>query len=225
MAKLGDVATNVLAVISVACAVTVTVVAVRGQTARRGTAAPQPRHVSNWREYAAVGHRMGSAAAPVTITEFADFQCPVCRQFTLGALASIRREYGNRVAVVYRYWPLSMHPLAYPAARAAECAAAQGRFEAFHDLIYAKQDSLGLKSFASFARDAGVPDSTAFAACDFKLGPVAVVERDIAAVEALGGTGTPTLLVNDLVLPGAADSARFDQYVRSALRAAGAATP
>ncbi len=219
MAKLGDIATNVLAVISVTCAVTVTVVAVRGQTARRGTAAPQPRHVSNWREYAAVGHRMGSAAAPVTITEFADFQCPVCRQFTLGALASIRREYGNRVAVVYRYWPLSMHPLAYPAARAAECAAAQGRFEAFHDLLYAKQDSLGLKSFASFARDAGVADTIAFARCNAGA-TVPAIETDVTAAKEVGGTGTPTLLVNDLMLPGAPDSARLEKLVNQALRSA-----
>lgn len=116
-------------------------------------------------------------------------------------------------------------PLGVHAARAAECAAAQGRFEQFHDAVYAKQDSLGLKSFASFARDAGVPDSVAFGACNDGTAPVPVVQRDIAAAGALGGTGTPTLLVNDLMLPGAPDSTRFDQYVRRALRQSGGALP
>ena len=109
---------------------------------------------------------------------------------------------------MYRHWPLtSIHRFAYPAARAAECAGRQGRFEAFHDLVYAKQESLGLKTFAEFARESGVSNLRAFASCIATTTSVPAIEADISEALRVGGIGTPTILVNGYRLPEPPDSA------------------
>ncbi len=59
-------------------------------------------------------------------------------------MRQIRSQYGDQVAVVYRHFPLtSIHPHAWRAAVAAECAGAQGKFEAFHDVLFDEQEAIG----------------------------------------------------------------------------------
>jgi protein-disulfide isomerase len=159
---------------------------------------------------------MGPQGAKVTILEFADFECPACRQFE-PTLRAARAKYPSDVAVVFRHWPLPYHHFALPAARAAECANAQGRFEAMHDLLYARQDSLGLKSFASFAADAGVADTAAFDVCNRSGGPVMALAADTTDARQLGGRGTPTVVVNGLLL-GVPNGAALDKAIQDALK-------
>ena len=212
---------TVLVAVAVLCAV-----AVAGTTVHREffpasdnrTDEPKPVPVANWKNFA-VGHRFGPADAPVTIIEFADFECPVCRTFTLGPLQAIRDKYPTQVAVVFRHWPLRYHRFAYASARAAECAGRQGKFEQFHDMIYLKQDSIGLKPFEDYAREVGVQDLPAFNSCNTATSPIPSVEADKVAATSVGGSGTPTILINGLRLPGAPDSARLEQFVRAALLA------
>ena len=73
--------------------------------------------VSNWRDFGKLGARMGPPNARVTIVEFADFQCPYCR-IAAADLHSLRRSYGDDVAVVYRHFPL--HRFARSAALAVD---------------------------------------------------------------------------------------------------------
>jgi|SRR5215470_17353089 len=77
----------------------------------------------------------GSNASTVTLEEFADFECPACGKF-YPILKSIEVEYGNRIRVVFREFPLSQHVHAMTAARAAEAAGMQGKFWEMHDLLY-----------------------------------------------------------------------------------------
>jgi protein-disulfide isomerase len=160
----------------------------------------EPIPVENWGELIASGHAVGPPDAPVTILVFADFECVACRSFAEGPLREIRERYADSVRVIHRHWPLPYHRFAYPAARASECAAAQGRFWAFHDLLYEKQDSLGLKSFSDFAVESGVSDIPMFEACNSRTEPIASITSDSSAVRGIGGTGTPTVLVNGLRL-------------------------
>lgn len=185
-------------------------------------AAPVPpgralREVADWTGYGAVGHRIGSPQALVTIVEFADFECPVCRVFTNGALKAARAEFGDTVAVVFRHMPLSNHKLAYPTARAAECASSEGRFEAFHDAVYSHQDSLGILPISEFARRAGVRDMRKFELCNGSSERVPAIDVDVAAAKALGASGTPTLLINSVLVPGAPDSSRLVEFIRKAI--------
>jgi len=81
-------------------------------------------------------HVRGSANAPVTVIEYADFQCPYCRQLhvTLQAAAS-----EGKIRWVYRDYPLSMHEFAFREAEAAQCAGAQGKYWEYADALYAHQ--------------------------------------------------------------------------------------
>jgi len=183
------------------------------------TAKSETAEISEWRKYGEVGHRVGSASAPVRIVVFGDYECPVCASFER-ILQRAALAHADEIAIVYRHWPLTaIHRFAYPAARAAECAAAQGRFEAFHKLLYAKRDSLGLAPFDRLAADAGVPDLKAFARCNSVPGKVAAVEADAAAALEIGGTGTPTLLINSLRISGGPDSATLEKYISKQLNA------
>jgi protein-disulfide isomerase len=205
-------------VVATGCAVVVTWSLLSGRLTA-GSAPPEvtPVFVDNWQEIARPGRRIGGDHAIVTIVEFGDYECPVCRRFANGALAGAFAEFGDDLALVFRHWPLSYHRFAYPAARAAECAAAQGRFDQMHDLLYRKGDSLGLKTFWSFADESGVADSSTFASCVEATAAIASIESGIAAAESLDATGTPYLLVNGRRLRGAPDSARFLAIVREAL--------
>jgi protein-disulfide isomerase len=87
----------------------------------------------------------GAANATVTIEEFADFQCGACA-FYSQVLRDVRTAYGDKVRIVFRQYPLQMHPKAYDAARAAEAAGLQGKFWEMHDLIFQKQKDWSLAS-------------------------------------------------------------------------------
>src|SRR5438046_2722744 len=85
----------------------------------------------------------GRAAAPVTVYEMSDFQCPYCREFALGTMPALEREYiePGKVRFVYINLPLSsVHRNAASAAEVALCAARQQRFWPMHDLLFRHQD-------------------------------------------------------------------------------------
>ena len=84
---------------------------------------------------------LGNAAAPVTMIEFSDFQCPFCLKFWQETFPQIKQTYidTGKVKFVYRDFPLSFHPGAMPAAQAANCANEQGKYWEMNDLIFKKQ--------------------------------------------------------------------------------------
>jgi protein-disulfide isomerase len=139
---------------------------------------------------------MGPVDAKVVVVEFADFECPVCRTFMSTTMVPFLRDHPDEAALVFRHWPLSYHRFAYPAARASECAAAQGRFVTYHDLLYEYQDSLGLKPFREMAQEAGVLELAQFDECIARTEQVTRIEDDIAEAQTRGGSGTPTIFVN-----------------------------
>lgn len=202
------------------CVLTMTALVVRREL-RRPTLAGAPRStvVADWLTYVAGGHIIGPTEAPVTIIEFADFQCPHC-QHLARILRDLRQEYPKEIRVVYRNYPLSgLHPFALEAALAAECAGLQGRFDAYHDVLFEWQDSIGTVRWDVFARHAGVPRIAAFAKCIRDRTTAHRVEADVAAGERLGVTSTPTVVVNGLELLGGTPSLAFlDTIVGTAIR-------
>ena len=164
-------------------------------TRRRSHRAP-PEEVSDWRRYASAGHRIGSRSATVVITEFSDFQCPFCRRLHL-VLNVIRARHPEDVAIVYRHFPLPhAHHYARAAALAAECAAAQGRFESYHDALYQHQRALGRLPWTQYALLAGVRDTLSFDRCVRDSIYARVLQADVDAARELNVTRTPTVLVN-----------------------------
>jgi len=155
-----------------------------------------------WKSIAATGNRMGSAASPVLIVEFADFQCRACRTLAL-ELRQIRAMYPNRLSVLYRHLPITGGAESRMAATGSECAAVQGRFGAYHDLLYDKQDSIGLIAWDDLAIRAKVPRIVDFNTCMRKNTFSHRITDDSLAGERLGVNATPAFLVNGSLYVGA----------------------
>ena len=160
------------------------------------------------------GPTRGPADARVTIVAFLDFQCPYCVR-ALPALDSMLRRYPEDVRLVIRHRPLSMHPQAAPAARAAIAAARQGlpKFWRFHDLLWeAGPSQLGDAAFEAAALRAGldVPRWKKDVASD---AVAKVLAADEAVADALGVTGTPTFFVNGRAVVGAPPVEAFDALI------------
>jgi len=84
------------------------------------------------------GHAIGSDSAPVTIIEYADFECPACAQFAILTGPDIKQRLvaTGQVRWIFRDLPLSMHRNSLAAHHAAQCAGEQGRFWEMHDQIF-----------------------------------------------------------------------------------------
>lgn len=174
----------------------------------------QPRTVLDWRRYTTQGARLGPANPRVTVVEFADFQCPFCRQAAV-TLRELRRSYPRDVAIVYRHFPLDDVSLA--AARAAECGNRAGFFEEIHDRFFAQPDSLGVKAWTRFAWESGIQDTLQFSRCLEDRSVISVVARDVQAASQLDIRGTPTLLVNDQLFTGSPGLKYLKRVVKQAV--------
>lgn len=153
-------------------------------------------------EVEAVGPARGPEDAPVTIVEFSDYQCPYCKR----AEPTVRRvleRYPEQVRFVYRHYPLDrIHPLARPAAEAAACAEAQGRFWDYHEKLFAPDANLETESLNAYAKEIGL-DMDRFTRCVEERETRSQVESDVAAGQAAGVGGTPAFFVNGILMSGA----------------------
>jgi protein-disulfide isomerase len=159
----------------------------------------KPVLIRDWKSHLGQGVMLGPSSAPVQLIEFADFECPFCGDFHK-KLKLLRERYPMQVALTYIHFPLPGHRFALPAARAAECAAGQARFEAMYDQLFQGQNSFGLKPWNDYATAAGVPDLPAFDACIKRTDPVARIEEDRELGAKLDVRATPTLIVNGWML-------------------------
>jgi protein-disulfide isomerase len=205
---------NLFTGILVLCALTVTGLLVRRElfAPPAAAAAPDiaPRPLADWTSYQSAGQRMGPASAPITVVEFSDFQCPFCARFAQ-TLRELQARHPGRVQVLYRHYPLqSIHPYATAAAVASECAGRQGRFGQLHDLMFAQQDSVGVRAWGSFAREAGVTDLDAFERCLVDADARARVAQDMSEGERAEIKVTPTIIANGKLIPGALDLAALE---------------
>ncbi len=85
----------------------------------------------------------GPADAPITITEFSDFQCPAC-QTVVGPLQQIQKLYPGKIRIAFSHMPWDFHRWAANAAVAADCAGKQDKFWELHDILFAKQRAWAL---------------------------------------------------------------------------------
>lgn len=156
---------------------------------------PTPEFTPGWEEALSVGIRVGEATAGVTVVEFSDLECAACARFQ-DVIAEALQEHPQDVSFVFVHMPIQGHRFARQAARVAECAETRGRFFPMLDALFGKQDSLGLKSWGSFALEAGIADSASISACAWDTSPVARIEGGLALAEKLEVRATPTVFVN-----------------------------
>jgi len=191
---------------------------------RQKNARPAPIRLADWKWTAEGGHRIGAANAAVTVVEFADFQFPFCAA-AAPALGELRRQYPGSLAVVFREFPLSGHPFAGAAAFAAECAAEQGAFAQFHDVLYSAQREIGITPWTGFAQRAGVRDPHAFNVCMSDPRVASRILSDRAAGERLGVAATPTFVVNGVEVTGFDGHGELRNVILAALAAANRGKP
>lgn len=162
---------------------------------------------------------VGPKDAKMKVIEFSDFQCPYCKAFHKD-LAKILKEYQGKILFVYKHLPLSFHAQAENAALAAECADEQGKFSAYADYLFAKQDdwgkSSGTQKFKDYAWYLKL-NGRDFSVClDSKkyLGKMNA-DKDEAADFSI--TGTPGTFVNGTFLSGAVSAAELKQAIDAEL--------
>ncbi len=146
---------------------------------------------------------VGPAAATVTLVEFADYQCPYCRQEE-PTLKKLREEFKDKVKYSYRDFPLPMHQYARKAAEASRCAGEQGKYWPYHDRLFSTSDQdLGVSGLKATARQINL-DGDKFDKCLDSGSESAAVEKDFDQGKDLGISGTPTMYINGYAISGAA---------------------
>lgn len=153
------------------------------------------------------GRTVGSASAPVAIEEWADYQCPACGTFARTTQGQLLDTYiaAGRVRFTYRNFAFLGSESRW-AAEAAECAADEGRFWQFHDLLYASQAGENRGTFAKAklkAMGAAIGLGASFAACIDSGRHERAVRDEAVKGQALGVQATPTLFVNGRLVRGA----------------------
>lgn len=144
-------------------------------------------------------HIKGNPEAAVKLVEYSDFQCPACAAFQ-PVVADVLTQFGDAIAFEYKHFPLPIHPLAEPAARAAEAAGQQGAFFEFHDKLFENQTAWSnspnpMLQFTAYAEELGL-DTEQFRR-QYSASLIRErVREDLAEARELGLTGTPTFFLN-----------------------------
>ena len=137
----------------------------------------------------------GPADAPITVVEYADFECPFCRQIS-PIVHRFVQQLSPNVRVCFKHFPVRGHDRAIPSAIAALAAARQGRFWPMHDALYASAPRLDEEHLVAAARRARVPDMERWAR-DRNDGALrSQVEADKAEGLQNGVSGTPAIFFN-----------------------------
>ncbi|MCW2587118.1 MAG: oxidoreductase [Frankiales bacterium] len=161
-------------------------------------------------------HMQGSPTAPVQLVEYGDFQCPFCAR-AHPVVKAVQQAMGDEMAFTFRHFPLvQVHPMAEPAAEAAEAAGAQGRFWPMHDQLFTHQPELSPRTLLVCATAAGIEDLDRFAAELADRRYAVRVLDDFESGVRSGVQGTPTFFVNGLRHEGAADAAGLLGAVQAA---------
>ena len=165
----------------------------------------------------------GGEKAAVTIVEFSDFHCPFCRR-VISTLAQIESQYGDKIKLVFRDFPIeSLHPGASKAHEAARCANEQGKFWPYHDKLFAGPPSSSLEVFNGLAKEVGLIPN-AFETCLGSGKYQAAIKEDIDEGNRVGVGGTPAFFINGRLITGAQPLEAFTRVIDEELaRAARAA--
>lgn len=158
------------------------------------TVTPNPRPQAQ-------GLSMGNPNAPVKVVEYADFQCPYCKEYAQQLEPQIDKNYVETGKVYFTYVPYSfIGPESFAAAEAAYCANDQGKFWEYHDILFANQQSENSGAFSNkrliaFASAIGL-DTSKFQSCLNSQKYKDQVNQDIVKGNQAGVSATPSFVVN-----------------------------
>jgi protein-disulfide isomerase len=159
----------------------------------------------------------GSRGALVKLVEYADYECPYCQQIQ-PAIAKLEEEYKGKIEFGFKDAPLPQHANAQKAAEASRCAAAQGKFWEYHDLLF-ETKQLAVPMLKSHAETLKL-DVAAFNKCLDTGATADVVKAQLAEATGLGLPGTPGFFVNGRFITGAIDYGTLRRVVDEELKIA-----
>src|SRR5262249_33994316 len=163
----------------------------------------------------AVGPSKGEAAAPITIVEFSDYECPFCGRAE-PTVRDVIEQYKGKVRLVYREYPLSVRGHTRNAAEAALCALDQGKYWEMHEKLFENQKSLEVDSLKGYAKTLAL-DSTKFDKCLDSGEKAKAIEASLKAGEDAGVNGTPAFFINGRPLFGAVPVERLKEVIAAEL--------
>ncbi len=141
-------------------------------------------------------HPRSNANASVLVEEFLDLQCEACRAAQSKVVKPMLEQYGAKIRYEVKYFPIiASHKYALVAAEAAECAADQGKFWEFEEMVYEHQDDMSLKNLRAWAQSLGM-DMDVFERCTKSQIKRPIVKATYNEGLARGVEGTPTFFVN-----------------------------
>lgn len=151
---------------------------------------------------------LGKESAPVTFMVFSDYQCGFCARFDSNALPKIIEQYVDtgKLKVIFRDFPLAMHPMAALAASYAACAGEQGKFLEMHEALFAEPEKLAQGDFVAISSMVSGLDSKKLSAClqspqylaqrsEQGFRPSREVAGDIMEGQKLGIVSTPSFFI------------------------------
>lgn len=195
-------------------------------------APPRPATTDSLTQRADAARIQGSSTAPVWVVEISDFQCPFCKTWHDSVYRVLRREFvtPGTVRLAYINYPLPNHENAFPAAEAAMCAGAQGKFWEMHDGLFDTQQRWAplpnaAAVFDSVARVAGV-DVAAMRQCIERGTMRALIQADADRAQESGVQATPSFIIGgDILVRGAQPIETFRRAIEQKLAAQPAAAP
>ena len=158
----------------------------------------------------------GPENARVTLVEFSDFECPYC-SLAVSRVDALMKMFPNDIRLVYKEFPLSMHPHARMAADAALAAAQQGKFWQMHDKLFANFRQLSRERIVALAKEIGL-DMDRFTA-DLASGKFEqVVKKDVRDGEEAGVDATPAFFINGKHYNGPMELAQVKPLIEAELK-------
>lgn len=136
--------------------------------------------------------------AKVTLVKYSDYQCPACKYFH-SFDHQLKEDFGDDVEIITKHFPLSIHPYAHLASRAAEAARKQGKFEEMHEMLFAGQEQWSRGNaeaiFIGYANSMGL-DTEMFKTDMNSADMNRIVMADRREGRELGVGSTPTYFIN-----------------------------
>jgi len=166
---------------------------------------------------------LGPATAPVTIIEFGDFECPYCARAFNEIETLVNNTYKDRVHLIWKNFPLNVHPWAEQAAVAAECAREQNpaTFWGFARNLYRDQTEITPQNLRthidSYTSSLGL-DAKGMNACILGKTAEDRVQQDVKDAQAIHLSSTPTFIVNGTPVVGLPSSKIFDFVITAKLQ-------
>ncbi|MBE9136511.1 thioredoxin domain-containing protein [Nodosilinea sp. LEGE 07088] len=165
----------------------------------------------------------GNPNAPIVLFKFSDFQCPYCA-VAAGYMKEFVGDHEADILYVYKHFPLTrIHPEALPSAKAAWAAGQQGEFWLYHDGLFVNQDRLGEDLYLELA-EAMFLDLERFNRDRASDEAEAAIQQDLELAQQLQLQGTPSFVMNDLLIPGGAPLQLFEEVfdqIDAAIKAQG----